>query len=171
MLPAALALKLDPLIRRLATDHDGERLATLAALERVLRASGFAFHDLAGCVIASAEPLSVRDPTPFQPVPHAFIAVDALFDCSGLTAWEVNFLHSVGRQLCRHRRLTDKQHAALDRLWGKYQGRARMSAKVEVIEVRPVSNAGNLKALVTIKAGCFNIRGGRVIQQPANAPG
>jgi hypothetical protein len=37
-LPPALAPKVDPLIRRLSTNHDGERLAVVAALDRVLTA-------------------------------------------------------------------------------------------------------------------------------------
>src|SRR3954463_13482585 len=35
------------LIPRLASDHEGERLATVAAIERTLAAAGRDFHDLA----------------------------------------------------------------------------------------------------------------------------
>ena len=44
---AALVPRLDPLIRRLGSDHDGERLAVVAALARVLAANNATFHDLA----------------------------------------------------------------------------------------------------------------------------
>jgi DNA-binding cell septation regulator SpoVG len=41
----AIAPRLDPLIRRLGTNHDGERLATDAALERTLATAKADFHD------------------------------------------------------------------------------------------------------------------------------
>jgi hypothetical protein len=42
-IPPRIAL----LIPRLASDHEGERLATVAAIERTLKAAGRDFHDLA----------------------------------------------------------------------------------------------------------------------------
>ena len=38
------------LIPRLATDHDGEVIATIRAIEHTLRNSGLAFHDLANAL-------------------------------------------------------------------------------------------------------------------------
>lgn len=37
---------------------------------------------------------------------------------------------------------------------------------IEVLDVRRVENAGNLKAFATVRAGCLKIHGWRVIQQP-----
>lgn len=48
--------RLDPSIRRLATNHDGERLAVMAALDRVLAAGGSTFNDLADWFVAGAQP-------------------------------------------------------------------------------------------------------------------
>jgi hypothetical protein len=48
---AAIAPTLDKLIRRLGSNHDGERLATVAAIERVLKTNGADWHDLAGHLI------------------------------------------------------------------------------------------------------------------------
>jgi DNA-binding cell septation regulator SpoVG len=42
-----------------------------------------------------------------------------------------------------------------------------MSAAIEVLEVRPVPGAGNLKAFVKVKLGCVVISSCRIIQQPA----
>lgn len=42
-----------------------------------------------------------------------------------------------------------------------------MSAPIEVLDVRRVENAGNLKALATVKTGCLKIHGWRIIQQPS----
>lgn len=39
--------KLDPLIRRLSTDNDGETVACVRAISRVLASAGMSFHDLA----------------------------------------------------------------------------------------------------------------------------
>ncbi|MGU3387227.1 hypothetical protein ACLBYG_22145 [Methylobacterium sp. D53M] len=44
---ADLAEKLSKLIPRLATDQDGEKVATVHAIQRVLNAAGLDFHDLA----------------------------------------------------------------------------------------------------------------------------
>ena len=46
--------KLDPLIRRLASDRDGEVLACVAVLKRQLAKAGLDFNDLAGMLTAPA---------------------------------------------------------------------------------------------------------------------
>jgi hypothetical protein len=47
--------KIDPLIRRLATDSDGETVACVRAIGRVLAAAGMTFHDLADRLKAPAQ--------------------------------------------------------------------------------------------------------------------
>ena len=49
---AAVAPTLDKLIRRLGSSHDGERLATVHAIERVLKTAGRDWHDLADAIVA-----------------------------------------------------------------------------------------------------------------------
>lgn len=49
---AAVASTLDKLIRRLGSSHDGERLATVHAIERVLKTAGRDWHDLADAIVA-----------------------------------------------------------------------------------------------------------------------
>lgn len=49
---AAVASTLDKLIRRLGSSHDGERLATVRAIERVLKTAGRDWHDLADAIVA-----------------------------------------------------------------------------------------------------------------------
>jgi hypothetical protein len=58
---AAAAPTLDKLIRRLGSSHDGERLATEHAIERVLKTAGRDWHDLADAV---APPLVPKELTP-----------------------------------------------------------------------------------------------------------
>ena len=54
-----IASKIDPLIRRLASDQDGEILACVAALKRQLAKVGLDFNDLAGTLTAGrSEPSS-----------------------------------------------------------------------------------------------------------------
>lgn len=168
---AALAPKLDPLIRRLATDHDGERLATVAALERTRATAKADFHDLAAVVVAGAKPPAPRDTSPrhhwrARPMPDAFTAVDTLLDRTCLTTWEFNFLYSIGGQLCRGQRLSAKQPQLLGAALGQVWEARRMSAPIQLLDVRRVQNAGNLKAFTTVRAGCFRFYGWRVIQQP-----
>lgn len=43
--------KFDALIRRLATDQEGERLGVIAAMERLLAANNLTFHDLADSLL------------------------------------------------------------------------------------------------------------------------
>lgn len=47
---------LSKLIPRLATDHDGEVVATVRAIQRTLKAAGLDFHDLAGALTKSTRP-------------------------------------------------------------------------------------------------------------------
>lgn len=100
-----LAGKLDALIRRLSTDHDGERLATIAAIERLLAGRGLRFHDLADLVgdgIAHRELLASDTGRILFCLSHAPL----------LNAWELRFC----RSLLGFPRLSEKQAAALDRI-------------------------------------------------------
>ena len=53
ILPPTLVAKLDPLIRRLASSHDGEVIAVVRALERRLHAERFDLNDLAETLLGS----------------------------------------------------------------------------------------------------------------------
>ncbi len=57
---AAVAPTLDKLIRRLGSSHDGERLATVHAIERVLKTAGRDWHDLADAIVAPSLEFSRR---------------------------------------------------------------------------------------------------------------
>ena len=54
MIPPAIGSKLAKLIPMLATDHDGEGVATVRAISRTLAAAGSDFHALAAALMASA---------------------------------------------------------------------------------------------------------------------
>jgi DNA-binding cell septation regulator SpoVG len=43
---------------------------------------------------------------------------------------------------------------------------APAGATIEVVSVRHVENAGNLKAFATVRAGCLKLHGWRIIRQP-----
>lgn len=47
---------LSKLIPRLATDHDGEVVATVRAIQRTLKAAGLDFHDLASALAKPTRP-------------------------------------------------------------------------------------------------------------------
>ena len=111
----APAPRLDPLIRRLATNHDGEVVATVRAIGRALKAAGHDFHDLADAVSGD---LSARGGHRSE-LEMAQWLVTRL-DC--LNAWEVQFVPSVLGRLRSGRRLTDKQTKALRRCFDKYGG-------------------------------------------------
>jgi hypothetical protein len=118
-LPAALAPKIDPLIRRLGSGFDGERLATLLALERTLKRHGCSFHDLADRIgKASIVLRAARRPSPGRAT-HADLLVMAsqLDGHPDLSPWENNFVSNVRRTLRRGFPLSTKQRRILTRIW------------------------------------------------------
>lgn len=54
--PQDVADKVARLVPRLSSEHDGEIIATVKAIERVLKSSGFDFHNLAASVQRSNGP-------------------------------------------------------------------------------------------------------------------
>jgi hypothetical protein len=52
----AIVPMLGKLIPRLASNHDGEVVATVRAIERVLKSSGRDWHDLTRAIVASPQP-------------------------------------------------------------------------------------------------------------------
>ena len=63
---APVAARLDPLIRRLASDKDGEVVACVRAIGRQLQKAGLSFHDLADRLTAP-EPAAEDDALPVFP--------------------------------------------------------------------------------------------------------
>lgn len=63
-LPAPVASRLGLLIPRLASNHDGEVINTVRAIERTLRAGGRDLHDLARTLVAATMPAPA--PPPWQ---------------------------------------------------------------------------------------------------------
>lgn len=126
-LPAELLPRLDPLIRRLATDHDGERVATVAALERVLATAGANFHDLAGALTA---PQIIILPGAPQTAPGRaswadLLAMSAELDGhADLSPWEADFITGVRGALRRGYPLSSKQCRTLQKIWERVGGDA-----------------------------------------------
>ena len=92
---APIAPKLDPLIRRLASDQDGERLACIAAIERQLAKAGASFHDLADQLTRATEtPANGTVPTIFY---DYLTAVEWMLatDHRDLTGRDIDFLESM----------------------------------------------------------------------------
>jgi hypothetical protein len=63
IIPPALVAKLDPLIRRLASTHDGEVVATARAIERRLRAERYDLNDFAD-TLGKQAPSAPRQESP-----------------------------------------------------------------------------------------------------------
>jgi hypothetical protein len=113
--------RLAALIPRLATPFDGERLATVAAIDRTLKSADRDFHDLAAAIVG--RPASV----PPAPGADDWCADQWRHDVrqlrnSGaqLTAWETKFLNSV----LGFRQLSPKQLDCLADIFRKYSRRA-----------------------------------------------
>lgn len=77
---AAVADRLDPLIRRLASDQDGEVVACVRAIERQLDKAGASWHDLADRLASPETPAQSHEPPVFYDYLTAIewlLAIDA----------------------------------------------------------------------------------------------
>jgi hypothetical protein len=118
--------RLAKIIPRLGSNHDGERLATLCAIDRVLKAAGASWVDLAASIAAPA----IRPPTAprnaSRPPCWASSSADErdflLWRLKSLAAgdffspWEGVFIGSVSEQVRVGRSLSAKQMAIVDRM-------------------------------------------------------
>lgn len=109
-LAPAVRGKLAACLRLVETDSgapDGERLAALAAIERVLAANGHRLHDLAGAPHDDGDVVHVNGGADWR---------DLLARCAAnedrLSAWEQAFVGS----LWGRRRITPKQFAKLQEI-------------------------------------------------------
>lgn len=104
---AAVTPKLTKLLPLLGTNHDGEALAAVRAIERTLKSAGLDFHDLASSLEAAAT--LNRDPQTWEEV--------AIWcrenDHGHLTPKEREFVTSVAAQLVCGRQPTEAQEAWL----------------------------------------------------------
>lgn len=115
------------LIPRLASNHDGERLATLEATNRTLGSAGCDWHDFAASVVGAPDcdrPL----PKGFQEAAfwselswnerRAWLAVLGQANC--LSDWEANFVADLGDRTSRYGMLVSpKQEGVLNRIINK----------------------------------------------------
>lgn len=116
---APIAPKLGPIICRLSTPHDGEKLACLAAIERLLAKEGLTFIDLADALTILPTPSGTAEP-PSSP-PEAELDLEeiaaALKSCPNLTDWEVRFVCSIAERLSRDASVSRKQAATLRHIY------------------------------------------------------
>jgi hypothetical protein len=122
---ATIAPKLNPLIRRLATDRDGEIVACVRAIGRQLDRAGLTFHDLADRLVTT--PLAPVE-APGTNVFHDYsTAVEWILrtDCGLLTAHEIRFIESM-REILLRWPPRPKQAAwirvLLEKLGGRFDG-------------------------------------------------
>jgi hypothetical protein len=114
ILPPTLVAKLDPLIRRLASIHDGEVVATTRAIERRLRAERYDLNDL-------AETVSHQVPSVPQSEPWRAMRTFCDQHSQLLSAREKEFIADIKRW---RGELTDKQRGWLTAIYERLQRRA-----------------------------------------------
>lgn len=116
---STVARKLDPLIRRLGSDHPGEVTATVAALKRVLASADRDLHDLADAINRPLQAPSSRVASPPTDVADWHQLIVQLLQWPGLTSWEREFLHSIRG----FRWLSQRQQGVLRRIHDAWAGR------------------------------------------------
>ena len=116
--------RLARLIPRLATDSDGEVLATVAAIRRTLDRAGMDLHDLAARLTDA--------PQPVTPVRHAppetwrDLAAWCVENSAGrLGAGEYEFVRSMAHRLAVGGLPSDRQAAWLRAIYSKLRGAAQ----------------------------------------------
>lgn len=110
------------LIPRLSSPFDGERLATLAAIERALKAKGLDFHDLAAAIdrpapSAEASRFYSRHPDPSGLQRDRARVQWLLLAPETLRANETDFLRSIRGRLAGGRPLTFRQNQWLTAIY------------------------------------------------------
>jgi len=119
---APVAARLDPLIRRLASDRDGEVIACVRAISRQLGKAGASWHDLADRLTTAPDSAADSD---VPPVSDYAEAVEWLLaaDAGELTARDIDFLESM-RGILRRFEPRPKQAAwirgLVERLGGEF---------------------------------------------------
>jgi hypothetical protein len=133
-LASSISAKVAAMIPRLASGHDGERLATVAAIQRTLGGAGNDLHDLAA-VVASEPAVSRRVDRDERRDGNSQSAIfweelsgferrrwlDRLHYDHALSDWEAGFVDSIRRQMLdrgERMRFSAKQTDSLNRiLW------------------------------------------------------
>ncbi len=123
-----LAPRLSKLIPRLASDHEGEVVATVAAIRRTLENGGLDLHALADAI---GNPVIVYRTQPARAEPSRGHQMDARRCLHSGIAWkphEAEFLRQMASQL---RRPSEKQRDWLDGLLDRVARYSRAEPEVD----------------------------------------
>src|SRR4051812_38855796 len=63
-LSAEIRERLGKLLPMLSSNHDGERIGAVSAIERVLKSAGFDWHDLTAAIVGATSPPPWPPPPP-----------------------------------------------------------------------------------------------------------
>jgi hypothetical protein len=122
---APISDKLDPLIRRLASDEDGEVIACVRAISRQLGKAGASWHDLADRLTTAPDSAADSDAPPVFSDYAAAVEWLLASDCGDLSARDIDFLESM-RGILRRWPPRPKQarwiSALVERLGGWFDG-------------------------------------------------
>jgi len=148
VLPHAVRVKLAPLLRLLSSSVDGERLAAVGGIGRVLKGAGLTFHELASAIERPPEPAAHPSQAPSEarkPKPRRSARADAprgvalsptrrqtllvalrllLRDADALLSrWEVDFVAAIVRQIDgAHPSISARQLEIVERIIHREQG-------------------------------------------------
>ncbi len=121
MISHSVAQRIAKIIPRLATNHDGEVIASVRAIERILAHEGHDLHALASIIEIGDKPLQAFTSTStrsWRHLPDAWRAhlLTQLMSAADLSDWEQKFITSITRQFNRGFCLSEKQIEIIDRL-------------------------------------------------------
>jgi hypothetical protein len=111
----ALLPRIAPIIARLSSEHDGERVACVAALERLLLSAGCDYCDLADLIAATGPTTASPTVATFHRATRVAVPKDVsrrlrdLLDSAFATDREVEIAASLLEYADRHSGLTERQ--------------------------------------------------------------
>lgn len=111
-----LAPRLSKLIPRLASDHEGEVVATVAAIRRTLENGGLDLHALAAAIGEPPKPTVIYRSEPARAEPSRSHQMDARRCLQSGIAWKPHEAEFLRQMASAFRRPTEKQRDWLDGL-------------------------------------------------------
>jgi hypothetical protein len=138
-IPASISARIAAILPRLGSNHDGEVIASVRAMQRILASANLDWHDLtatfqSGAATAPTLPSQKKGrPCPKEPRAPRWKTLGAerraswlvaILDADNLSSWETTFIKSIQEQTLDNptKKLSPRQIEILDRIMSEAVG-------------------------------------------------